>query len=754
MTGQMQRLPRALLMLFAAAAHAAAQHAARAPVIELRRGLVITQSVRVVKRTYRLAASASLDSAVITIRGDGVTVDFGGATLEGAAPEADPDLAQGVAIRVEGGRDVRILNARVRGYKVGILARDTRVLTLAGNDLSYNWKPRLYSLVEHESLADWLSFHHNEKGEWLRFGAAIYLEGVSDGEIRGNRSEQGMNGLLMVRSDRLRVRDNTFSFNSGLGIGLYHSSGNTIVHNRVDYDVRGYSHGFYRRGQDSAGILIYEQSSDNVVAYNSVTHGGDGLFLWAGQSTMDSGEQGANDNRVVGNDFSFAPANGIEATFSRNSFVGNRLAGNDYGLWGGYSHDTEVLDNCFIENRVGIAIEHGQDNLVASNRFDGDSTAITLWANPIEPSDWGYPKHRDTNSRDYRIRDNIFSGNRVGMRVTSTSRVLVENNRVATVDSFAVLKDTSSYVAGPNRSYPSRAEEGTVFDACAIPSSLRGVAPDVRSRAALAGTLIPSSTTARLDRSGIVVDEWGPYDWRSPKLWPVDSVRTVPFRLRVLGPAGTWRLRSKRGVLRVSSSVGHTGDTIAVTPAPDSMGDWGLSLEYTGPKTVTPRGRELAAGARYGFGYVHFQPRMEWAVRFFAWDETSDPRAKPAGFGALLRSSPLLVRTEQRLDYEWYRPPLSELPQARWALEASAAVTLAPGEYTLRSISDDAVRIWVDGVRVVDEWTPHESLVAMAPIASGRHELRVEYYQVDGWTELRVDVVRGAQRAGGSPGPH
>ena len=27
---------------------------------------------------------------------------------------------------------------------------------------------------------------------------------------------------------------------------------------------------------------MYEQSSHNVVAYNSVTHSGDGLFLWAG----------------------------------------------------------------------------------------------------------------------------------------------------------------------------------------------------------------------------------------------------------------------------------------------------------------------------------------------------------------------------------------------------------------------------------------------------------------------------------------
>ena len=71
------------------------------PMIELRRGLVITRSVRIAPKVYRLAAPASLDSAVITIRGDNISVDFTGATLEGIDPDADPDLGGGVAIRVE-----------------------------------------------------------------------------------------------------------------------------------------------------------------------------------------------------------------------------------------------------------------------------------------------------------------------------------------------------------------------------------------------------------------------------------------------------------------------------------------------------------------------------------------------------------------------------------------------------------------------------------------------------------------------------
>jgi len=213
---------------------ARAQDSARP--IELRPGLVITRSVRVVPKVYHLPAHASLDSAVIVVRGDDVTVDFAGATLEGIDRDAPPDHAAGVAIRVEGGHNVRILNARVHGYKVAILARGTRGLTLARNDLSYNWKPRLYSLVEHESLVDWLSFHHNENDEWLRYGAAAYLVDVTGGEmLRTLHGELGARGVELAFAelkgpvrDRLRryginaqIGDHSFFPTIGVAVAAY-----------------------------------------------------------------------------------------------------------------------------------------------------------------------------------------------------------------------------------------------------------------------------------------------------------------------------------------------------------------------------------------------------------------------------------------------------------------------------------------------------------------------------------------------------
>jgi parallel beta-helix repeat protein len=311
--------------------------------------MVITKSTKFRPGTWRSPSPLHNDSAVIVVRGDSITVDLSGVVLEGTAPGADPDVAAGIAVRVEGGRDVRIVGGRIRGFKIGVMARATRGIEVRGVDLSHNWKPRLFSLIEHESLVDWLSFHNNEANEWLRFGAGIYLDNVSGGLIQGNTITQGMNALLMNRVDHVTVRENNLSFNSGLGIGLYRSSDNTIVRNLVDFNVRGYSHGFYRRGQDSAGILLYEQSGNNVVALNSATHGGDGLFLWAGNYTMNTGQGGANDNVFYANDFSFAPANGMEATFSRNTFVANIAEGNDYGLWGGYSFESPIVANCFAK---------------------------------------------------------------------------------------------------------------------------------------------------------------------------------------------------------------------------------------------------------------------------------------------------------------------------------------------------------------------------------------------------------------------
>src|SRR5258705_4054846 len=116
-------------------------------VVALQPGMIITRSVLVVPKTYQF----SRGSPPIVIRGDNITVDFRGAVLEGISPDSAPDFATDTAIVIEGGNAVRVENARIRGYKVGILARRTRRFVLAGHALTANWKPRPFNLYETQS---------------------------------------------------------------------------------------------------------------------------------------------------------------------------------------------------------------------------------------------------------------------------------------------------------------------------------------------------------------------------------------------------------------------------------------------------------------------------------------------------------------------------------------------------------------------------------------------------------------------------
>ena len=382
------------------------------------------------------------------MRGTNITVDFNGAVMAGSADDADPDTMAGVGILIDGGSHVTLKNAVVRGYKVALLARDSPDLHVTRGDFSYNWKQRLYSEIEKESLVDWMSYHQNEKDEWLRYGAAIYLRGCDRAEIDNTTAVQGQNGLMVTASTGLKIWNNTFQYLSAIGVGLYRVTHSTIMHNRIDWCVRGYSHGFFNRGQDSAGLLMYEQSSNNTVAYNSITHGGDGLFLWAGQSTMDTGKGGSNDNVFAGNDFSHAPTNGIEATFSRNRFIRNRVEECWHGVWGGYSFESQWIGNTFARNVEGIAIEHGQNNVIVGNTFDGDETAIRLWQNATQDPSWGYARSRDTKSHGYHIEGNTFLRNKVAIDLRDTADVRLGRNTVENAGERLKLTGATPGLAG------------------------------------------------------------------------------------------------------------------------------------------------------------------------------------------------------------------------------------------------------------------------------------------------------------------
>ncbi|HVZ56507.1 MAG TPA: right-handed parallel beta-helix repeat-containing protein [Chitinophagaceae bacterium] len=705
----------------------------------LTRHMRITQSTSFRKALYHLDGGRDLQEPVLEIHGDHITVDFGQSVLQGSNRQQDPDAFFGLAILVHDCRQVTIRNLKVRGYRVALLARNVQDLVLENCDLSYNYRQHLQSTQQKEDLSDWLSYHHNEQDEWLRYGAAIYLKDCDRAVVRDCRVTGGQNALMMTRCQGCLVYNNDFSFNSGCGIALYRSSGNRILYNRLVFNVRGYSDGVYYRGQDSAGILVYEQSSRNLFYKNNVTHCGDGFFLWAGQSTMDSGEGGCNDNLVYANDFSYAPTNGIEATFSRNRFVDNRVVECDNGFWGGYSYQTVVSGNQFLRNRTAIAIEHGQQNEISYNLFYRNGQAIHLWSRASQPADWIYAQKRDTRSQGYVIGRNNFTGNDEAFHLSGTDSLQVFGNLFQ--DAAGVRYRLDSTVHGLDTVQEDLAAVELFDDSTlAPPPPISHPADPFRGMGGLAG------------RRHILITEWGPYDYRSPILWntnPTDTGSLLHFDIR--GPQGRWRVKTLRGVDSLSATSGTVPGALEARRIPGERTDILIELEYTGSELVTPLGQAVAAGRPYRFSFRRFFQPVSWQVRWYPLDTT---RYNPLRSGSLFPEGALpdTLATDhpRQLDYAWWgglRAGGSQHP--RFITVATGEADLEPGDYTLGVTWDDAVRVYVDGRLVLDEWdpsrynfddaSPHKQVSIHL---AGNHTFRVEHLELGGFAALGVRLER------------
>ncbi len=693
--------------------------------LTLRAGLRITQSQKIKKGIYQLDAPADTSLSLILIEGNNLIIDFNQAELKGSNGKM-PDAFFGVALLIRNSKHVTIRNLKANGYKVALLARNVEQLTLENCDFSYNYRQHLNSTQEKEDISDWMSYHHNEKDEWLRYGAAMYLRNCDQAVIRHCRVTGGQNALMMTESDHGKIYNNDFSFNSGIGIGIYRSSANEFSYNRLNFNVRGYSHGVYNRGQDSAGFLVYEQSHYNIFYKNSATHSGDGFFLWAGQTTMDTGEGGCNDNVIHENDFSYAPTNGVEVTFSRVAVSGNLIYECDHGIWGGYSFNSKFINNQFRDNRIAIAIEHGVHNEISYNTFSKDKEAIRLWSRKNQPSDWGYARFRDTRSADYIIAGNSFNHHPLGLNISGTDSLRLADNSWAgeqkwKIDSTVTHIDTRSVE-----------REDSVMS---LPLIEKPNNPFEGSKD-FAG------------RKNILITEWGPYDFRSPIIWntnPTDTSGLMQFD--ILGPAGQWKIRKYYGVEGVSAVNGEVPAKITARKLNGERTDILIELEYTGQEVHTPFGEIVKAGKPYRFQFRRFFQPIRWEVNWFTYDSLTNPVRFPERLVRLDQQKPVKSEIADKLDYAWWggiRVGEKQFPQ--FITLASGQANIPDGEYELSVTWDDAVRVYLDGKIILDEWEPSRYIFDESPNRkvklhlSGNHIFKVEHVELNGFATLALKL--------------
>lgn len=720
----------------------------------LQAGMTIHQSTTFKSGTYNLL-SDTIGSPVLTIEGNNITIDFKGVALNGAAAGQLPNTFKGLAILIKNSQHVTIKNLKIRGYKVALLAENVDSLQLLDSDLSYNYRMKLYSVRERENFQDWLSHHHNENDEWLRYGAAVYLKNCNNALIKGLRVTEGQNGIMMTQCNDGLFYNNIIEFNSGLGIGMYRSSRNRIMHNRLNFNVRGYSHGFYERGQDSAGILVYEQSNDNIFAYNTATHSGDGFFLWAGQQTMDTGEGGCNGNILYKNDFSYAPTNGIEVTFSSNRIYRNIIEGCTYAIWGGYSFDTYIGANKIANNKYGIAIEHGQHNVIEYNAFVKNDIGIQLWERLTQPGDWGYAKNHDIKSHDYTIRHNAFINDSIPLKIAGTAKVIINDDNdflgfdkllVANKpnDTFYLVKnniygkvnwgDTPEINQDRNRLLGAPKKEINMNALVNYPIEQRDFPPMPDSM-----SVVPSVTG---DRSVIRVNEWGPYNYMYPSIW-LDSINKNNYYFDALAPKGTWRVKRTEGFQ--TANLMQVGDFTKLTATKEANADFLLlEMEFIGNQPFeTQLGEIIPAQKPYTLQFLRSEKTLNWNVRWYEYNDVTDPLKNYNAFKKLLQSKPLQTDQTQALNYVWWNKPADKVPADHFATLAETEFTVAKGKYKLILTSDDGAKLYLDGKLLIDNWTIHESEVNEVEVnLNGKHTIEIEHFDAEGLSNLELRMEK------------
>lgn len=134
---------------------------------------------------------------------------------------------------------------------------------------------------------------------------------------------------------------------------------------------------------------------------------------------------------------------------------------------------------------------------------------------------------------------------------------------------------------------------------------------------------------------------------------------------------------------------------------------------------------------------------------------TVDPGpTAPAGSGtglameifdnAELSGTPRVTRTDPAVDHAWRftGSPDADIPTDGFGIRWTGTIEPRRTEtYTLTTVSDDMVRVWIDGQLAIDAWTPHAPRVDKAQVAltaGHRHSIRIEYAEQTGEAHMKL----------------
>ena len=107
----------------------------------------------------------------------------------------------------------------------------------------------------------------------------------------------------------------------------------------------------------------------------------------------------------------------------------------------------------------------------------------------------------------------------------------------------------------------------------------------------------------------------------------------------------------------------------------------------------------------------------------------------------MLAGEPVVHAQHQRIDFAWGAgKPHSAVRADRFSVRWTRYIDVSAATYRFTAISDDGIRVYVDGDLIINEWHDHpaRTFVADIDLAAGHHLVVVEYYENAGHAVAKV----------------
>lgn len=157
------------------------------------------------------------------------------------------------------------------------------------------------------------------------------------------------------------------------------------------------------------------------------------------------------------------------------------------------------------------------------------------------------------------------------------------------------------------------------------------------------------------------------------------------------------------------------------------------------PDTNLTTAAQVAAATPFSFSTLTSRVQSTGIKMRFA----TDANALSGYFNNVsLSGAPALTRSGETVDYSWTGSPglnvNSDNFSVRWTARHTA---LTSGTYTFQTMSKNGVRLYIDNVAIINNWTDHALTTNAGTVsltAGQQYNIRLEYYDKGGISEIRL----------------